>query len=116
MRALLVACCSMIFVVGCKTTEPTYYYGAYPDAVYNYFKADAASISQQIATLEEVIEQAREKNKAVPPGVHAHLGMLYFEAGNSGQGVTNFEQEKALFPESAPYLDFLINNMAGAKI
>ena len=66
--------------------------------------------------MEEIIEQAHGKSKPVPPGVHAHLGMLYFETGNSDQGLTNFEQEKALFPESATYIDFLISNMSGAKI
>lgn len=116
MRILLAVVCTTVFLGGCKTTEPTYYYGAYQEAVYSYFKADDTSVSEQITILEEVIEQARGKGKPVSPGVHAHLGMLYFETGNSGQGVTNFEQEKALFPESATYIDFLMNNMAGAKI
>ena len=116
MKALLVVFCTTLFLIGCKTTEPIYYYGAYPEAVYSYFKADDLSISQQITILEELIEQARGMHKSVPPGVHAHLGMLYFETGNSGLGLTNFEQEKALFPESVNYIDFLINNMAGTKI
>lgn len=116
MRVLLVVFCTTLFLVGCKTIEPTYYYGSYPKAVYSYFNADDVSVSQQITILEEIIEQARGKSKPVPPGVHAHLGMLYFEAGNTEQGLTNFEQEKALFPESASYIDFLINNMAGVKI
>jgi hypothetical protein len=116
MRVLLVVVCTTLFLVGCKTTEPTYYYGAYSEAVYSYFKADDTSVSQQITILEDVIEQARAKGKLVAPGVHAHLGMLYFETGNAGQGATNFEQEKALFPESATYIDFLMNNMAGAKV
>jgi hypothetical protein len=116
MRVLFVVFCTTLFLAACKTTEPTYYYGEYSEAVYSYFKADDTSISQQIAILEEVIEQARGKGKPVPPGVHAHLGMLYFEAGSSDQGVANFEQEKFLFPESVTYIDFLMNNMAGAKI
>jgi hypothetical protein len=116
MRILLVVFCITFFLGGCKTTEPTYYYGSYQNAVYSYFKAEDTSVSQQITILEEVIEQARGKGKLVPPGVHAHLGMLYFETGNAGQGATNFEKEKALFPESATYIDFLMNNKAGAKI
>jgi hypothetical protein len=116
MRVFLVVFCTTLFLAGCKTTEPTYYYGAYPAAVYSYFKADDTSVSQQITILEDVIEQARVKGKPVPPGVHAHLGMLYFETGNAGQGVTNFEQEKFLYPESVTYIDFLMNNRAGAKI
>lgn len=116
MKVVLVVFCIALFLVGCKTTEPTYYYGAYPETVYSYFNEDDVSVSQQITILEEMIEQARGKNKPVPPGVHAHLGMLYFETGNTEQGLENFEQEKFLFKESTAYIDFLINNMAGAKI
>jgi hypothetical protein len=44
----------------------------------------------------------------VPPGFHAHLGMLYSIAGKSDQMVAQFEDEKKLFPESATYMDFLL--------
>jgi len=116
MKILLVVICTTLFLVGCKTTEPKYYYGEYPKTVYSYFNADDVTVNQQITILEGVIEQAEGINKPVPPGVHAHLGMLYFETGNKVQGLSNFEQEKALFPESASYLDFLISNIAGVKI
>lgn len=115
MRAIFVLLSAVFILSACKTTEPTYYYGAYPEAIYSYFKADETSVGEQIMILEQVIEQARGKGKPVAPGVHAHLGMLYFESGNTEQGVTQFEQEKALFPESAAYLDFLMNNTAGEK-
>jgi hypothetical protein len=116
MRVWLVVFFTTLFLFGCKTTDPIYYYGEYPKAVYSYFNVNDVSVSQQITILEGVVEQAGGNNKPVPPGLHAHLGMLYFEAGNTAQGLTNFEQEKALFPESVAYIDFLINNMAGVKI
>lgn len=116
MRVVCLVFSAVFFLAACKSTEPTYYYGAYPEAIYSYFKADTTSLSQQITILEQIIEQARGKGKPVAPGVHAHLGMLYFESGNAQQGTTHFEQEKALFPESATYLDFLMNKTAGAKI
>lgn len=108
--------CLTILMSGCKTTEPMYYYGNYSEAVYSYFKADETPVSQQITILEEVIAKARDKGKPVAPGVHAHLGMLYFESGNNGQGINHFEQEKALFPESAAYINFLINQSSGVNI
>lgn len=115
MRVFCVVFSAVLFLTACKTTEPTYYYGAYSEAIYSYFKADTTSVSQQILILEQIIGQAQGKGKPVAPGVHAHLGMLYFESGNAQQGVAHFEQEKALFPESATYLDFLMNKTAGAK-
>jgi hypothetical protein len=116
MRVFYVFFSAVLFLAGCKTIDPIYYYGAYPEAMYSYFKADTTSISQQILMLEQVIEQAQGKGKPVAPGVHAHLGMLYFESGNADQGVTHFEREKALFPESTAYLDFLMKQAVGAKI
>jgi len=50
----------------------------------------------------------------VAPGIHAHLGLLYFNAGSSAEGEQQFAQEKALFPESAQYLDFLLKSKKGA--
>jgi len=108
-KVFCVLCCATILMSGCKTTESMYYYGNYSEAVYSYFKADETPVSQQITILKEVIAQARGKGKPVAPGVHAHLGMLYFESGNNDQGIKHFEHEKALFPESAAYIDFLIN-------
>lgn len=116
MKILFVVICTTLFLAGCKTTEPKYYYGEYPKAVYSYFNADDVTVSQQITILEALIVQAGGKSKPVPPGLHAHLGMLYFEIGNTVQGRLNFNQEKALFPESASYIDFLIGNMGGEKI
>lgn len=116
MRVFFIVSTAVLFLAACKTTEPTYYYGAYPEAVYSYFKADSTSISQQIIILEQIIEQARGKGKPVAPGVHAHLGMLYFESGDAEQGATHFEQEKALFPESTTYLDFLMKKTTEVKI
>lgn len=105
-----------ILISGCKTTEPMYYYGTYSEAVYSYFKADKISVSEQISILEQIIAQAQGKGKPVAPGIHAHLGMLYFESGNNDQGINHFEREKALFPESTAYIDFLMNKTSGTNI
>ena len=105
-----------VLISGCKTTEPMYYYGGYSEAVYSYFKADETPISQQILILEDIILQAQGKGKPVAPGVHAHLGMLYFESGNQALGTVQFEEEKALFPESSVYIDFLMSKNAGTNL
>jgi hypothetical protein len=113
LKALVVSLFATAVLTGCKTTEPLYYYGDYQQTVYSYFKGNETTASEQIGLLENVIESAATKGKAIAPGVHAHLGMLYFESGNSNQGTNHFEQEKALFPESTAYIDFLIKNGKG---
>lgn len=101
-------------LTACTTTkEPLYYYGNYNSAVYAYFKSDELSAEEQITILEQVISDAANKNKAVAPGLHAHLGMLYFETGNPDLGTTHFETEKTLFPESARFIDFLLKSSRG---
>lgn len=101
-------------LTGCNATkEPLYHHGLYSEAVYGYFKVGKMSVSEQVTVLEEIIAEAQGKQKSVAPGVHAHLGMLYFEIGSAALGLAQFEQEKALFPESAHYIDFLIANSTG---
>jgi len=104
-----------IALTGCNSAkEPIYYYGEYNTAVYAYLKADEVTVEEQISMLEQTIEDAANKSKAVAPGLHAHLGMLYFETGNPDLGATHFETEKLLFPESVQYIDFLLKSAKGA--
>lgn len=112
-KLLLLAFVASAVLTGCKTTEPLYYYGDYQQTVYSYFKGNETSAAEQIGALEQAIEVAGARGKAIAPGVHAHLGMLYFESGSPEQGSMHFEQEKALFPESTVYLDFLIKSAKG---
>lgn len=97
----------------CKTTETIYYHGEYNKLVYSYLKADDLAPQDQIAALQKIIQNAEMKGKPVAPGIHAHLGLLYFDIGNVTQGEQYFETEKLLFPESAKYLDFLLSSRKG---
>lgn len=100
-------------LAGCKTKEPLYYHGQYNAVVYNYFKSDDMTVSEQVEVLKELINTAKAKNKNIAPGVHAHLGMLYFELGNANLGLEHFNIETELFPESKQYIDFLVNSAKG---
>ncbi|GGF79979.1 DUF4810 domain-containing protein [Alteromonas lipolytica] len=104
-----------LLMVGCKSTKPMYYYGGYQTTVYHYFKNDETTVDQQINALEIIIEKAANSGLPVAPGVHAHLGMLYFEQGDGVNGAAHFDAEKQLFPESAIYINFLLANQKAAK-
>lgn len=99
----------MLLLVGCESTKPIYYHGDYNNAVYQYLKNDELSVDQQIQMLITIIEQAENNGLPVLPGVHAHLGLLYFDSGNAALGEQHFDIEKSLFPESVPFLEFLIS-------
>lgn len=105
------ALCAM--VTGCSSTPPLYFYGDYNKAVYSYFNGAEVTPQEQIQALESTIQQAAARQQAIAPGVHAQLGMLYFETGNADRGTAELLQEKSLFPESAHYIDFLLHNHQG---
>lgn len=102
------SCAVILLLVGCaaKSPEKTYTWNGYEDSVYQYYTHET-SPQEQIASLQKLIEQSRASNKPVPPGVHAHLGMLYSKTGQAGLAMSEFNAEKTQYPESASYIDFL---------
>lgn len=114
MKKLFCIAILVLSVSACKTTEPLYHHGVYNQAVYAYFKAEDTTLEEQISMLQQTIQAAANAGKPVAPGIHAHLGLLYFDSGNADLGQQHFEQEKVLFPESVQYLDFLLKSRQGA--
>lgn len=105
----------MATLSGCQSTRPLYNYGAYQDNVYKHFKNEDASVAQEIEALEQTISQSAAKNLQVGPGLHAHLGFLYIESGQMDIGIAYLQKEKALYPESAQFIDFLLKNAKAGK-
>jgi len=103
---------SILIVVlsGCATKPPNMYsWGSYEPQVYAHFKS-TASPEQQIAALEKNLPSS-SNNISLPPGYHAHLGMLYGEVGRMDDMKKEFETEKTLFPESTPFMDFMLRKL-----
>lgn len=109
-RGLLLA--SILIMVGCATSEPLYFWGDYEDLIYQmYIKPGSADSTTQISKLKENINQASSAGKTVPPGLHAHLGYMYFLQGDGHAALLEFETEKILFPESAKFIDGLTGRL-----
>jgi len=89
-----------------------YHWGRYEDLIYDMYanpgKADPVT---QVAKLTEDIDKAHAKGESVPPGVHAHLGYLYYQQGNLGGAEQEFQTEKKLFPESTPFIEGVLQRM-----
>jgi hypothetical protein len=111
--AALAALLTATLLTGCagNQTPQLYYWESYQEQVYEHFKHETGP-QEQIAALEASLQKARAGDRSPPPGFHAHLGMLYAEVGKADQVRQQFETEKALFPESAAYMDFLMRNVA----
>ncbi|AQV96291.1 DUF4810 domain-containing protein [Cupriavidus necator] len=107
-RAALCGLAATALLAGCATQQSLYQWEDYQPQVYQYFKGE--SKEAQVTALEAGLQKIHASGAAVPPGYHAQLGMLYLDLGKGDQMVQQFQTEKALFPESAPYMDFLLKH------
>ncbi len=102
-------CAALLTGCAANTSKQLYHWEGYQQQVYEHFKNETGP-QEQIAALEASLQKARAADRLPPPGFHAHLGMLYAQVGKADQVRQEFETEKTLFPESAPYMDFLMRN------
>jgi hypothetical protein len=95
------------FLAGCASGPETLYsWGSYQAQVYSHLQG--GDRQAQIEALEADLEKISASGKTPPPGFFGHLGLLYAETGTDAKAVASFEAEKARFPESAPFMDFLL--------
>jgi len=116
-RACAVALVGTLFGCAHKPTQ-LYMWESFPRQQYDVLLHEGASPDEQMHAMELHATKARAANAALPPGFRAHLGMLELNAGRADRAKELFEQEKAAFPESAPYMDRLLaklNPTAQAK-
>lgn len=108
-RVLAVAALALL---GACAQQPKnmYSWQSYQPSVYAYLKDDGADYAAQSLAMQKNIETARATNMQLPPGFRAHLGMLYLKLGEGEKGLEQLEGEKAAFPESKPFMDFLLRN------
>lgn len=100
-------------LAGCQTT-PLYDWGHYEDSVLLVTtQPDGFELDEEINTLEIQLQETANKEARVPPGLYAHLGWLLQLRGDVTEAGACFRLEKELFPESAFYMDQLLQRMEG---
>lgn len=105
---ILISCLVATTLSGCATRQqPLYHWGDFQSQQYSYFKGNKGP-EDSILSLEKTREEAKAKGRSVPPGMQAHLGMLYGQTGRTDLFEQNLQAEKQQFPESAAYVDFLL--------
>lgn len=110
-RTAILALLAGLVLGACATPPQLYYWGNYEPQVYENLRKEGRSTADQIVALEKTVQQAKAANKPLPPGFQAHLGMLYLAEGKSEQMRLLLENEKAAFPESAGFMDFLLTRI-----
>jgi hypothetical protein len=103
-------------LMGCaQPPKPLYHWEGFQRQLYEHFKADSSGPNEQLQLLDAQAEKARSRGVALPPGFRAHLAMVYLKLGRDTEARLQLEAEKASFPESAPYMDFLLKRMSAPK-
>jgi len=111
--ATLSAVALALIMSGCSgQSSALYRWGDYESVLYDmYIRPGKADPTTQIARLTEDITRTQGAGQRVPPGVHAHLGYLYYGQGQLDAAYEEFTTEKSLFPESAHFVDGILARM-----
>ncbi len=114
-KLLLAAMMSALFLSGCAA-KTTYYWGNYEQLIHDsYIEPGSADPVTQIDLLETDIQIAQSEGLPTPPGIYAHLGYMHSLQGNVAQAKNAFLQEKNLYPESASFIDGMLDRAYGNK-
>jgi hypothetical protein len=101
-----------LLLAGCRSPD-IYYWGNYENVIYGvYAHPDKVPPEAQVRIMEADMHKAISMNKPLPPGFHAHLGYAYSQLGKPDLARQEFETEKKQFPESAVFMDRLLDNLA----
>ncbi len=108
----------IVLVVGVSVlpgcARSIYEWGSYEGSIYDLY-TDEFNLQRNIDILTREVEKTRDTGGVIPPGKLAHLGYLHSLAGNVDAAVQSFEAEKAAFPESAKFVDFLITRVRATR-
>ncbi|MDR0227155.1 MAG: DUF4810 domain-containing protein [Burkholderiaceae bacterium] len=99
-------------LTGCAAPRPPLYaWNDYQPQVYQYLKDDGSTAAEdQLLRLEENQQKVLGEGKALPPGYRAHMALLYSKTGNNEKTVQQLAEEKVHFPESAIFMDTLLQS------
>ena len=97
--------------------KPLYNYGDYSDSYYGAKKNMTEESTLELQkSIEASIQNASESSSGrVPPGMYANLGYMQLKSGKTQEAIANFEKEKALYPESAHFMDRMIKKVQTAQ-
>ena len=110
MRRIALTLIVLLLTACAGNDHSLYHWGGYEEQVYEGFHIESGNTSpdKQLQKLEEEMQKAAAKGKALPPGYQAHMGYLYFQTGQLNKAAAAFEAEKKQFPESTVYMNLVL--------
>lgn len=110
-RRKLISLLLLLALVGCGPPS-IYVWGNYQDLLYaSYLEPGSVDVQDEIGQVSEQIERTEQSGKLVPPGLRAHLAALLFQTGDRIGSASMFLAEKEAFPESAVFVNGMIERM-----
>ncbi|MEM7200533.1 MAG: DUF4810 domain-containing protein [Planctomycetota bacterium] len=111
-RRLILALAAAVTAAACSSTPQRYEWGSYQESVYLLTAGEGqVDVDAQIQAMNATVEQARQRDRPVPPGMHAHIGLLYSMRGELDLATAAFETERELYPESAGFINGMLTRM-----
>jgi hypothetical protein len=103
-------------LAGCaQPVKPLYHWDGYQRQIYEHLKGEVQDPAAQLQQLQTFSDRAKAAGNALPPGFRAHVALVQLKLGRDGEAMQMLTAEKSAFPESAPYMDFLLARMKPAK-
>ncbi|MDZ8118482.1 DUF4810 domain-containing protein [Pontiella agarivorans] len=110
-RKLLLYCCAVpLFLSGCAA--PTLFtWGNYDQWLYENYKNpknDEVLYADLSALISDYESRKNPQTKPLAPGLYAEYGFLLMRRGENKKAIEYYNKEKALWPESAVFMDHMI--------
>lgn len=103
--------CVLGVLAGCGSST-LYDWGGYEPSLYvMYIQAGKFKLHEALADMSQEVEKTNAKGLSVPPGKYAHLGYLAYRAGDTSAASGYFQAEKQAFPESAKFMDRMLEQL-----
>lgn len=102
---------AVLLLAACASKRPTLYeWDQFAKQQYDSLLAPGSSQLQDLEKMKQHAVRTQSSGKALPPGFRAHMGLLLLNAGDATGAQSQFEAERQVFPESAPYIERLFKN------
>ena len=115
MRASL-AILVLVFISGCATnvSQSNLYWGDYSKTLYMVKKEPGeASNAAHEEELQSIVEESKDMNLRVPPGIYAELGLYAIEQGDNDAAQNYFRLEQETYPEGAILMQHTLKDKLG---
>jgi hypothetical protein len=115
-KIIVIASFAILGFAGCQPPPGLFYWGDYSRTLYDYKKNPSdTTLAVHKTALLNIMKEAPEKNKLVPPGVCAEYGYILLKEGNEQEGMEYLAKEEQAFPESKVFIQRIKEECARGK-